>query len=324
MRVPETVRKCVLTLGCEDEATKEIVYCGTAFIVKIPGELQRWNASYLLTAKHCLKEIEKTQSKRTVFRANTADGSAVEIDATGAKWYFHPDPTVDLAVIPFLPSPGLNLDIRSVPEIMFLTSDDISKHRIGPGDEVFMTGLFTAVKGHTRNLPIVRMGNVALFPGEQVEWDGNFIDAYLVESRSIGGLSGSPAFVSETVQIAYPSRAGKKYPEHAEIYFVPGQTFFMGLVIGHWDVPPNRALLEKEKVNMGISIVVPCWKIRELLYLPEHVKMRKEAEKLAMDEEGVSSTDFAAPEKKETPFTRSDFETALKKASRKIEPKSKA
>ncbi len=52
--------------------------------------------------------------------------------------------------------------------------------------------------------------------------------------------------------------------------------------------------------------------------------MRKEAEKLAMDEEGVSSTDFAAPEKKETPFTRSDFETALKKASRKIEPKSKA
>ncbi len=183
MRVPETVRKCVLTLGCEDEATKEIVYCGTAFIVKIPGELQRWNASYLLTAKHW------TQSKRTVFRANTADGSAVEIDATGAKWYFHPDPTVDLAVIPFLPSPGLNLDIRSVPEIMFLTSDDISKHRIGPGDEVFMTGLFTAVKGHTRNLPIVRMGNVALFPGEQVEWDGNFIDAYLVESRSIAAKS---------------------------------------------------------------------------------------------------------------------------------------
>lgn len=314
MRVPDTVRKCVLTLGCEDECTREIVYGGTAFVVTIPGRSREWNAPYLVTAKHSLQKIG---DRRTIFRANSKSGEAVEIDATGAKWFFHPDPVVDLAIIPFLPSLELDLDVRSVSESMFLTAEDIAKHRIGPGDEVFMTGLFTKVKGHSKNLPIVRMGTVALIPDEQIPFDDNLIDAYLVEARSIGGLSGSPAFVSETVQMAYPSKLGKKYPEEADIYFVPGKTFFMGLVIGHWDVPPSLSLLEKEKVNMGISVVVPCWKIRELLYLPEHVKMRKEAEKLAMDEEGISSADFVAPEKKEKPFTRSDFEAALKKVSRK-------
>jgi hypothetical protein len=229
---------------------------------------------------------------------------------------------VDLAVIPFLPSRGLNLDVRSVATDIFLTVEDVAKHRIGAGDEVFMTGLFTKVKGQSKNLPIVRMGSVALIPDERVPFGDNLIDAYLVETRSIGGLSGSPAFVSETVQMAYPSRAGKPYPEEADIYFVPGKTFFMGLVIGHWDVPPNLSLLEQEKVNMGISVVVPAWKIKELLYLPEHVQMRDKTEREAMDAEGVASQDFGEPEKDKT-LTKAEFEATLKTVSRKITPTKK-
>lgn len=199
MRVPETIRKCVVTIGYEDEDLREIVYGGTAFIVTVPGKLKEWSASYLVTAKHSLVKIG---ARRTLLRANSLNGCAVEVESTGAKWYFHPDPVVDLAVIPFPPSRGLNLDVRSIATDMFLTVEDVAKHRIGAGDEVFMTGLFTKVKGQSKNLPIVRMGNVALIPDERVPFGDNLIDAYLVETRSIGGLSGSPAFVSETVQMA--------------------------------------------------------------------------------------------------------------------------
>src|SRR5436309_3387462 len=88
---------------------------------------------------------------------------------------------------------------------MFLTDKKIDDCFIGPGDEVFMTGLFTRLEGRSRNIPIVRMGKVAMMPGEEMlpdakisGWRGG-IEAYLVEARSAGGMSGSPAFVRQTI-----------------------------------------------------------------------------------------------------------------------------
>ncbi|HEX4426589.1 MAG TPA: hypothetical protein VH079_14415 [Terriglobales bacterium] len=245
------------------------------------------------------------------------------MDTTGMRWFYHPDPLVDLAITPYLPRFHSVMDIRTISLDMFLTQANISDHHIGAGDEVFMTGLFTKFKGESKNLPIVRMGTVALISNERVPFGDDpdaLIDAYLIEGRSIGGLSGSPAFVNETVQVAYDNPKVKSQL----FYFAPGQTFFMGLVIGHWAVPPSRSLLEQEKVNMGISVVVPAWKIKELLFLPEHVEMRNEAEKLAFTKSGVPVRDTAFPknESKEV-FTSEDFEETLKKVSRKIEQPNK-
>lgn len=316
MRVPETVRKCVLTLGCKDEG--ELKYLGTICVISVPGALKEWSATYLVTAKHCLREIG---NKPAVIRGNTKDAKSIEMDATGIHWFSHPDPLVDVAVTPFLPPFVEILDFRTLPISMFLAAEDIENNRIGAGDEVFMTGLFTKVKGQSRNLPIVRMGSVALICEEKIPWKDDLIDAYLIESRSIGGLSGSPTFVSETVQVPYfPKRKGN--PIGGAYYWAPGQTFFMGIVIGHWDAPPMRSLLEIEKVNMGISVVVPAWKILEVLNLPEQLSMRKEAETLALERDGIATNDSSleSSEPKEV-FTKEDFDAALKKASRRITPK---
>lgn len=51
---------------------------------------------------------------------------------------------------------------------MFLNEEIITEHRIGPGDEVFITGLFTRAVGTSLNMPIVRMGNVSLIRPEEV------------------------------------------------------------------------------------------------------------------------------------------------------------
>ena len=79
---------------------------------------------------------------------------------------------------------------------MVATDKVINDNAIGVGDEVFLTGLFANHIGQQRNLPIIRVGNIALMPEEPVQHPSlGPIDAYLIEARSIGGLSGSPVFV---------------------------------------------------------------------------------------------------------------------------------
>jgi len=94
----------------------------------------------------------------------------------------------------------------------------------------------------------------------------NHIEAYLIESRSIGGLSGSPAFVRQTV----PGGMGSFY--------------LLGLMHGHWDIPPeqkNDLLMSGDyfgRVNMGIAIVITAKKILEVLYHPELVERRQKSD----------------------------------------------
>lgn len=74
--------------------------------------------------------------------------------------------------------------------------DNDSDRNLELGDEVFFSGLFYPHSGTRRNIPIVRIGNVAALLEEPVlNRNGVPMDLYLMESRSIGGLSGSPVFV---------------------------------------------------------------------------------------------------------------------------------
>jgi hypothetical protein len=185
------------------------------------------------------------------------------------------------------------LDIGFVPEEMFLDDAKIQRLNVGAGDNVYIAGLFTFMAGRSQILPIVRTGNVALIPPEGellpgVNVDEQFVEAeaYLIEARSLGGLSGSPAFVRST--IAWETTVttnGEVSKAHA---VVPGQLCLLGLMHGHWDIPVEdindpspTALLYKKPgaVNLGLAKVVPAKKIREVLYRPELVEGRAEADR---------------------------------------------
>ena len=315
MRVPETVRKCVLFIGVRD-VDGSIMYGGTAFIVLVPGTGSK-SFGYLVTAKHTLDVLG---DRPFVLRVNLKDGTSVILEASVGHWSFHEDSTVDAAVAPLAFNEPLDPDIVGIPVSNFIDDDVIAEHRIGSGDEVFVTGLFTRTVGTSRNMPIVRMGTVALMPPEKIPHAGTLIDAYLIEHHSIGGLSGSPVFVSETAIV--PSVYGdpkKKMPDKL-VFFAPGQTFFMGLIRGCWEVPPNPAFGQMEAMNVGISVVVPAQKIRDILFSEEQIALRKYFEDEELKNEPSGKLDHAMPAKN---FTREDFETALKKATRKITPDEK-
>src|SRR5438874_2635806 len=153
-----------------------------------------------------------------------------------------------------------------IPFKMIVNEKLIEQEKIGVGDEVFMTGLFSRHYGQQNNIPIVRTGNIAAMPKEKVNTRVGLMDAYLIESRSIGGLSGSPVFVNLGL-VRHQKMSSTGLP----IFYL------MGLVHGHFDVQENKIDdlnpladdgLSKTNVNMGIAIVVPIGKMLEALNQP--------------------------------------------------------
>jgi hypothetical protein len=100
------------------------------------------------------------------------------------------------------------------------------------------------------------------------------IEAYLIEARSIAGVSGSPVFVNvpETLPIGFiPDPRFKGDPE--DINWL--RYDFLGLVHGHFDLATlNEDSViddssEAKGINSGIGVVVPALKVMETLYQPE-------------------------------------------------------
>jgi hypothetical protein len=216
--------------------------------------------------------------------------------------------------------PQSSADIISVAVGQLATEQLLEKMDVGIGDEVYSTGLFTPAPGTARNVPIVRQGNIAMMPGEQIQTELGFADVYLVEARSLGGVSGAPVFVRPTIDFKTTDSKGK--PRAA---FAAGLGFMLlGLMHGHWDIREsdmNKAFFDHDRkrgVNMGIAIVVPASKILETIYQEELVAIRREGERLAT-RRMVPGTDSAKPKSEESTFTKDAFESALKKASRKID-----
>jgi hypothetical protein len=207
-----------------------------------------------------------------------------------------------------------------------VTPEMIEKKKYGVGDEVFITGLFQpSASGITRNMPILRCGNIAMLPEEQLQTEYGYADVYLVEARSIGGVSGSPVFVRETLELGPVERE-----DGTEVLMSGvGASQCLGLMQGHWDVREseiNSLIVDQDRkrgVNLGIAIVVPAVKIIETINRPELMAIREEVEKRERRRSvpGMDSADKQTAGS-EHPFTREEFEAALKKASRKLdEPK---
>jgi len=100
---------------------------------------------------------------------------------------------------------------------------------IGIGHDVFVTGLFRHHHGEQKNIPIVRVGTIAALDEEKVQTTVYLRDAYLIECRSIGGLSGSPVFLQVESELMLKVRTAQTLPTH------PPGTYLLGVMHGHFD-----------------------------------------------------------------------------------------
>jgi hypothetical protein len=307
---PQHLSQCVCFLGFTDRAGAEHVAGSAFWICRAASDELRHELkfAYLVTAAHVLDAIRKKSAGKdcVLVRVNTVDGASKWIRTYLGSWKVHSDSATDIAVLKFGPL-GEEWDHICWPDHAFVNSQksgvenpmliDVAEYRIELGDEVYFPGLFWPHKGKIRNLPIVRFGNISCLRGEKVSTEFGMTDAYLVEARSIGGLSGSPVFIN-LISSQRELKVGKNDAFYGRFHLEQSPSSFrlLGLMHGHFKAPDMepkaaRTLREWEKINMGIAIVIPAEKILEAI---QENYMAEEQEEIAEYERKKRS--YAAPD----------------------------
>jgi hypothetical protein len=268
MKIPDAIRRCVAFVGFRN-ANGIMVNAGTCFFLNHDATPDI-NFMYSITAKHVIDGIRDRGCSEVFVRLNykgqaNARWSSTPID----EWRCHPDDdTTDVAVFNGLLPSGTDQGLWPMDAIA--DEKTIKAENIGIGDEVFLTGLFRYHHGERRNLPIVRVGNIAAMPEEKVYTPYGYADVYLAETRSLGGLSGSPVFVN-----LGPIRVvnGQFHYDSTRI----GRFYLLGLMQGHFKA--GLSTLDEvaqdaagESINTGIGIVIPISKIVETILQPVFAK----------------------------------------------------
>jgi hypothetical protein len=204
-------------------------------------------------------------------------------------------------------------------------TEEFEKKVIGLGAEVAVVGLFRSHYGTNQNVPIVRVGNISAMPGEPVftKYAGH-IKAYLIEARSIAGLSGSPVLIvpDSAILLAHMMRGQRLGGDQG---LGDQGCALLGLMHGDFDVKnlnedvvtdedaPNRG------VHTGIGVVVPLAKIIDTINHPDLIEMRKAAAKQLREEKGATADVVAddAPVSDANPHHLEDFTRLVDVAARK-------
>jgi hypothetical protein len=342
--VPNLIRKCVAFVGIKHEDESFTPKATGFFALAGEGDVQR---SHFVTAEHVITNIkkriaederEKSLKGKLALRLNLKGGASEVVVIHDEPWWAHPDldHLSDIAVIP-ASFQQQHFDHFALPLygriVEFSSKNDLRRRGALLGQEVAIIGLFRNHRGHERNEPIVRIGNIAAMPDDPVRTAYcGYTEGYLVEANSIGGLSGSPVFVNlwgdavqATLNVGGPlfGFPGQKQDGVAN----SNQYMLFGLMHGHWDLPDlmDDAVSEdvggrKESINTGIGVVIPVHKILETLYHPELVAMRKRLEEQERRENGATPDvdDNASPPSTDTNRNhREDFSRLLNAAVRK-------
>jgi hypothetical protein len=287
MRIPDDLVQTVVFIGYPTEETgKGGIDCiGTAFLLRYEDH------PYLVTVRHV---AEFVGSDPFLIRVNRIVDGADNLQIDNARWHFDDNPDVDVAVLP------LNFIDETKHNVRFIDdakeswwSNKAWKYGVGVGDLCYTIGLFRVLAGNQMNLPVVHFGTIArkyYNDNEPIpinDWrdpDGQrtiMTDAYLVQSQSLGGLSGAPVFV----------RVSNHMVRKELIEYNPGvpidemgdavamwHLHLIGIWQGSWDAPPGDVLgVEHGKsirVPVGMGVVIPVDYVHRILENDELKAMR--------------------------------------------------
>lgn len=251
MRITDDVLDSVVYIGGlvdrDDPAPDNFIIAGTGFFVTHKKRF------FIVTAKHVIQDMGDLSC---AIRLNTAQGQAeiVPIPPT-ILWHCHSDRSVDVAVLPWVPDPK-TFHWKCTPTERFATTPIITAAKIGVGDQVITAGLFSAFEGQSRNVPLVRIGHIAMMAGGERVTSKRFgpMTVHLIEAHSMDGLSGAPVAVRNTVGLIRNPNREPGTPK--DILWGTGELFLLGLNHGQWEIPVNE---KSEKVLTRMQFYIPLY-----------------------------------------------------------------
>lgn len=267
MLIHKSMTNCVCFVCCYG-GNGDLRPVGTAFFIGtqiVKAEPPRW-IGIAVTALHVINGIEdvRRSDKRIFLRVNTHDGGFDHVEIPSDEWIRpdHSDGIIDAAVCRFPHNNRDRFDYMFLDDEMIASRATLLAEDIGIGNEVFSAGLFIMHTNTKQNEPIVRSGTIAAIP-ETISSKSGPQFAYLVESRSIGGLSGSPVFVDAGLT---------RHDESGRLTMRgPGAraSYLLGVISGHWnaeaEIQEIGDNIKREYINMGIAKITPMEKIIPLI-----------------------------------------------------------
>jgi hypothetical protein len=305
MQIDDLIRNCVVFIG--NEVGDQFHAEGTGFLAALTSE--EYDFRHVITAAHVVWPERRRPGNRDTspqgtiaLRMNKKGGLSRTFTTNRSDWIFPTSRSLDLCAYRFSeyannPENDLVFTWLNLSTIALINKDDhfeeygiyrVFDRQLCLGDEVFLTGVFVSHIGSKRNIPIIRIGNVAAMPEEPIEFFSPTRPAYLIETRSLGGLSGSPVFLhlypermrGDRVTMAW-ARPGTELRDGDEI-IVP--YILIGMVLGTpgssqylKDFPDSEMPIVDADFNSGISVVLPVKQIIEFLHMPELLQERAEA-----------------------------------------------
>lgn len=343
MLVTDLLRKVVVFVGHNGiHGDEDFIADGTGFVLLYL--VHGFAFPYIVTAKHVVDQASGKEGKNDVLlRFNKTGGGIEYIKTKLSEWQAHPDHVedgrkknyIDVAVLGLLNYKTWGrrdifekLDFVHLDEEDFCTDEIIEKYSIGVGDEVAIPGLFHSHMGVVQNVPILRTGNIAATRGEPVPTSRGPMDAYLVEMRSVGGISGSPVLTNMAVR---PKILLPESPTAMRIEQSNKTHYLLGLIHGHYTITTqdewvSKTDLQVGDVNAGIAVVVPISKIAETIngsaLFAEDYEMARKFQELRNSQ--VKTVEDSAPSDASVPLStdanpkhREDFNSLLGAAVQK-------
>jgi hypothetical protein len=272
----EILKKCAVQIGYRYTLGKytKTIMAGTGFIVqRSVHETRDSYPVYIVTAKHLIKNIQEA-GYEIIYQLNRNSGQVYWGALSNVEWIFHSDDSVGIAIF------SSALWVKADDHFAYALDTHIAEsqdqeHGIKVGDPVFLAGILHLHHWRTTGLPIVRSGNIMATPDDvntsmqladvHEKYDPELTehlrpfhaikarDKYLIECRSVSGMTGAPVFMRQT-SIEGVSR-----------FSLVGmvQERFRIANEDYTDVTMADPL-ETEAVDSAIALVIPTSKILEV------------------------------------------------------------
>jgi len=233
-------------------------------------------------------------------RVNTLNGP--DVFEFGPEDWIHDPGKDDIAVIPLVTQQG-GLIVTWIGQNYLLHEKAVEEEAIGPGDDIFMVGRFVDLDNKETNKPALRFGNISTFPIKVEQSATGYPGlSYCIDMHSRTGYSGSPVFVYRTLGSTLQWAAGRQINAASSLLCLLGI---------HWGQFPEKLKIKREIGRLseevstegesyeyivgmsGMTLVIPAWRITELLNRDDLVELRKKEE--AMREKRVQKEDSMPP-----------------------------